>query len=348
MMAALEVLQLPPLAWPLLGGLLAAVTLLAAVSGWLFSLRRHEREILVAHTEYLRQLSAYRRLVAGRKAKLVAAMALLVITGLSASMLAARPVSVRTESDKLATRDIVLCLDVSGSMLEYDSEIVEKFESMVESFRGERIALVMWNSTARTVFPLTDDYPMVSSELHQIASVLQKVTDSLMIENADLDDVFDLLAGTASLDGQSASLIGDGLANCVLTFDLQDQERSRSIIFATDNELAGSPVYQLNEAAAFAKERDITVLGLFVDGGSGLRASLRADFERDLAAAGGKVYDTNSPETVDEVIDVITSTQAAELDAQARSVKTDEPESYAPILIGALLACLAAIGWWRL
>lgn len=341
-------LHLPPLAWPLLGGVLAALTCVALVAGWVLSRRRSERQLVVAHTEFLRELSAYRRVVAGRKGKLWAFAALMVAAGLLASILAARPVSVRTESDKLATRDIVLCLDVSGSMLEYDSEIVEKFQSMVESFRGERIALVMWNSTARTVFPLTDDYPMVESELAHISSVLHKVSDVFSTSRQDLDEVFDLLAGTASLDGQSASLIGDGLANCVLAFDLEDQDRSRSIIFATDNELAGTPVYQLSEAAAFAQERDIRVLGLFVQGALGDADSLRVDFERDIEGAGGKVYDTNSPDTVDEVIDQITSTQAVELDAQLRTVKTDEPQRYAPYLLGVLLVGLAVAGWWRL
>lgn len=346
MSALLPSLAIPPLAWPALAALLGVLAVAALIAGWLAARRTDRREILVAHTEFLRQLSSYRRLVAGRKGKLSALLALFVLTTLFASVLAGRPVAVRTQNDKLATRDIVLCLDVSGSMLEYDSEIVEKFRSMVDSFRGERIALVMWNSTARTVFPLTDDYPMVSSELDHIATVLNKISDPYTINKADLNDVFDVLVGTAALDGQSASLIGDGLANCVLTFDLQDQERSRSIIFATDNELAGNPVYQLNEAATFAKERGISVLGMFVPGS--LSSASRADFERDLQAAGGKVYDTRSPETVDAVIDEITSTQAAELDAQARSVQTDEPQPYAPYLIGALLASLALCGWWRL
>ncbi|MDO5727729.1 MAG: VWA domain-containing protein [Bowdeniella nasicola] len=343
-----HVLSLPPLAWPPVGLIGAVAVVLAAGAGWWWRRRHPGTPVLVAHTEFLPNLPAYRTLLAGRRTKLATAIAAFLLAGLTAALLAARPVSVHTESEKLATRDIVLCLDVSGSMLSYDAEIVEKFQSMVDSFRGERIALVLWNSTARTVFPLTDDYSMIRNELTEITRILDTVSHSLQTSDSDLDEVFDLLAGTASLDGQSASLIGDGLANCVLAFDLADQQRSRSIIFATDNELAGTPVYYLDEAARFARERDIAVLGLYVGGQRSDAAALRADFERDLTNAGGKVFDTHSPETVDEVIDQITSTQVAELDAHARSVQTDEPYRYAPILVVATLVGLAAVGWWRL
>ena len=46
---------------------------------------------------------------------------------------------------------------------------------LVSHFRGERIALSIFNSTSRTVFPLTDDYDLVSSQLTKAADALRGV-----------------------------------------------------------------------------------------------------------------------------------------------------------------------------
>ena len=56
-----------------------------------------------------------------------------------------------------------------------------------------------------------------------------------------------------------SSLIGDGLASCVFRFDRLDEERARSIVFATDNALAGEPLVTLSDAAQLAAERGIRV-----------------------------------------------------------------------------------------
>ncbi|MDO5701499.1 MAG: VWA domain-containing protein [Bowdeniella nasicola] len=335
--------------WPLTLALWVLIILVALVA-WRWHRRRRVPDgVPVAHTGVLRRLPAYVSAVRARRRRLLTAAIAIGIAALSSAALAGRPADVHTESEQLATRDIVLCLDVSGSMISYDSEILEKFASLVENFQGERIALVMWNNTARTLFPLTDDYVLVHEELEHAAQVLDVDVSGLVVGSQATRDVLDLLAGTTALQGTSASLIGDGLANCVLSFDLTDTERSRSIILATDNDLQGEPVYQLSEAMTFAQERDIRVIGLFSDTAeSADTGELREAFKRDVEGHGGLVFDTTSPEAVDAIIDEVTSQQAAELDADPTVIITDRPERLAPFLLVPLLIGLGLLGWWRL
>ena len=46
------------------------------------------------------------------------------------------------------------------------------------------------------------------------------------------------------------SLIGDGLATCVSSFDKVDLQRARSVVFATDNHLAGRPIIDRRRGGA--------------------------------------------------------------------------------------------------
>ena len=55
----------------------------------------------------------------------------------------------------------MLCLDVSGSMIAYDAAVLEVFEQLTEEFTGERISMVVFNASAVTYFPLTNDYDYI-------------------------------------------------------------------------------------------------------------------------------------------------------------------------------------------
>src|SRR5699024_6615666 len=119
-----------------------------------------------------------------------------VLTGI----LAARPVDREMRAEEMGYRDIVLCLDVSGSMIEYDTEIAEKFLTMLPEFDGERIAMSIWNSTSRTVFPLTDDYDLVEAELTEAAEALDFNINS-PVDNMNTSKVERLLQFITGTEG---------------------------------------------------------------------------------------------------------------------------------------------------
>lgn len=217
----------------------------------------------LANTAYLSRLPSYRRRVRLLQAGLAALAALLLVGLAGTTLLLARVVDKQVRAEELANRDIVLCLDVSGSMIEFGTEMAEKFTELVEEFDGERIALSVWNSTSRTVFPLTDDYALVSDELRAAQGALDFDLDAWVYDPDDLAELEDFIAGTISEDVDASSIVGDGLATCSYAFDEQDAERPRSIILVTDNEVFGNGVYTLSQAAELAAERDIRIHGLF-------------------------------------------------------------------------------------
>ena len=56
------------------------------------------------------------------------------------------------QKTRSASRDIVLCLDVSGSALSYDRQIIAAYSQIARNLNGERIGLSTFNSTSKTVF----------------------------------------------------------------------------------------------------------------------------------------------------------------------------------------------------
>lgn len=314
-----------PWVLPLVIGVVIAAIVLAAVLP-----RRPEEQRAarwVANSAYIRRLPAYRRRMRLLQVGLVtlAGFGLLAVAG--AGLLLARVVDRDVRAEELASRDIVLCLDVSGSMIEFGAEMADKFVELVENFDGERIALSVWNSTSRTVFPLTDDYPLVVEELAAARAALDFDLDAWVYDEDDLARLEAFIAGTITEDVDASSIVGDGLATCTFAFDEQDDERSRSIILVTDNEVFGEGVYDLQEAAELADERDIRIHGLFAASPSSYSQDNVEEYERVITSHGGLFYHADDPGAVDGIVEAIAAEQAAELLATPEVVLTDRPET---------------------
>src|SRR4051812_6857663 len=148
---------------------LVAAGVVAATLAVLVVLRRRSSRddqdiVSAAHTERLLRMPEYRAAYRRALAKL-AAMALLVLVALGAlSIVAARPITTDVADTDRVNRDIVLCLDVSGSMTAADAQIVGRFVELVEQFHGERIALVVGDSWAAEFSPPNDDYDYVEEK----------------------------------------------------------------------------------------------------------------------------------------------------------------------------------------
>lgn len=328
-----------------------AVVLAALVLGWFARSARRERQRVrwVANASYLTSLPSFKSRMSRYRMFLAGMAVVLIGAAVVTSVLAARPVDKQTRAEELATRDIVLCLDVSGSMIEYDTEIVERFLELLPSFHGERIALSIFNSTSRTVFPLTDDYTLVEEQLTEAAEALDFDVDSLddySYDPAALDRLLHFLAGTEGMGQDVSSLVGDGLATCATAFDLEDEERSRSIILATDNEVFGEPLYTVPEAAELVGERDITLHGFYAGTVTSTSAAQEKEYRDAVEAGGGLFFASDDPEAVSGIIDQISAQQAVDLEADPDVIITDRPEEYYPWLVATLGIYLLAV--WRL
>lgn len=320
-------------AWILLA--VVGALLLAIALGVLLGLRGRgggsaDHGAPIARAERIRALPAFRRAVRRRQAALAGIVALGMLAVVLAGVVAARPVAQKTIQPVSTNRDIMLCLDVSGSMTDVDKEIVSIFDKLADGFKGERIGLTIFNSSAVQVFPLTDDYAFIRERLRSLMKGFDYSTA-----------VPEQWVGT--MNGVGASLIGDGLASCVMRFDHADQQRARSIILATDNELNGSPIVTLPEAADYAASKKIRVYtinpvdGIDQQGSQGLADA--------AAVTGGKAYALRETTTVGDIIAQVQKQEASQLKGQATVIWTDVPQLWIAALT--MLALGFVVLLWR-
>lgn len=317
--------------------LIAAVgiVLVALAVGLIVGFRRSDRPragdtARIARAERLRTLPTFRRALARRALALSGILALGAMTTIVAGVVAARPMSAQTIQPVNTSRDIMLCLDVSGSMTEVDVEVLTVFDELLKNFEGERIGLTIFNSSPVQIFPLTDDYDFIRGHLES------------MIQSFDRGSaVPEHWIGT--LNGDGASLIGDGLASCAMGFDHPDDERSRSIIFATDNEINGASIVTLDEAAAYAASNGVRVFA--VNPVQGKDADVSAELTAAAEATGGAAFGLRDTTTVSDIVTQVQEQEATELRGEAQVVWTDTPNLWIAVLSILLLAFVVVL--WR-
>lgn len=313
----------------------AGVAVLAIGIGVLLGLRRggtgaaHERA-RVARAERLRALPTFRQALGRRALALACIVILAAVSILAAGVVAARPMASQTVQPVDTSRDIMLCLDVSGSMSEVDVEVLSVFEDLLDDFEGERIGLTIFNSSPVQIFPLTDDYEFIRANLQSVRESFDFV-----------DQVPEHWVGT--LNGDGASLIGDGLASCAMAFDRPDDERSRSIVFATDNEINGASIVTLDEAAAYARSIGVRVFAL--NPVQGKDAGVSAELARAAEATGGAAFGLRDTTTVSDIVTRVQEQEATELKGRAQVVWSDAPELWIVVLLVAVLSFLVVL--WR-
>ena len=290
-------------------GLLVALAATYAVHRHLS--RRSARETsAVANSAALTALPEYRRALRGHRIRMAVLAASALLLGGAALLGAARPVDTTIERPETRNRDIMLCLDISGSMAAYDAELVSTFKRLVTSFEGERIGLVIFNSSAATVFPLTDDYDFINEELDLAGRALAG--------ESDLESFF---AGT--FNGRGTSLIGDGLATCVSSFDRIDTQRPRSVVFATDNHLAGRPIIELDEAGELAKAKGVRVYGLNPEEDGADREAV--ELRQVVEGTAGRYFTMGDTSAIGGIVESVQAQEASLIDSAARAIQTDNP-----------------------
>ena len=305
------------------GGLLVGV-LRAALRG------RGASGRSVVGAERVRALPSVARAARVRIVALGGVVLLAVVGFAAAAVVAARPMQEQVIQPEALSRDIMLCLDVSGSMVDVDGEVVELFEALSADFAGERIGLVIFNSSPVQIFPLTDDYDFIRDQLVRMRDSLDYVTD----------DTPEHWVGT--LNGAGASLVGDGLAACALGFDHPDLDRARSIILATDNEVNGAETVTLEDAAAYADSLGVRVFAIDpAEPGSETSRAL----EEASIRTGGDYFALRDATTVASVVAQVQAEDATLLEGEPAIIRVDAPGPALAVLAVAGLALVIAV--WR-
>ncbi|WP_341828683.1 vWA domain-containing protein [Trueperella pyogenes] len=316
---------------PILGGALGVVLVAVAVAGWF---RRRPGGVRVAHTRTALQHPRLRKRLAMLQVALVSVVVLAIFAAGAGAYLAGRPAAMQSRADELAKRDIMLCLDVSGSVLDHDAEVLRAFSTLVDSFKGERVGMSFFNSGSRLIFPLTSDYTLVKSQVEHAANVMK---------TKDLGPLFRLIAGTETGVGTyGTSLIGDGLAACLTSFDFADQERARSVIFATDNRLAGQSVFTLGEAVERAKDAGVRVHGIYI---AGAWSDDDAGMKDVLTAHGMYYYPFTDISDGSRIVQAVQAQDVQNVKTDGEAGVVDQPGHWPALIAGAFLVFLAVA--WR-
>lgn len=218
-------------------------------------------------------------------------------------LLEARPYKTVVTEKETYSRDIILCLDISYSVDELNLELVESLEDTVNNLKGERFGIVIFNSSAVMLSPLTDDYNYIIDTLEQLKkSINLRLSDDFYDMDSDnwLYQSSYIIEGTLTgADERGSSLIGDGLATSVYNFPDLSEERSRIIILSTDNELEGTPIVTLDQAADICKENDVVVYGI---GTEQMLESNQEEMKSAVTKTGGKFYLQEEAGTVQHIV----------------------------------------------
>jgi hypothetical protein len=316
---------------PWVGLVSAAAAVVVAIVVVSTSVRRRRRrpatdDVTIANVHHAGASPVFRRLRRRYHLLLGGEVAALSIVGLAAVGLTMRPVTDRELERDVRNRDVMLCLDVSTSMNELDAIVLREFAELAAGLRGERIGLSIFNGSAITVFPLTDDAEFIEATLEEAARSLGQRKRSFV-------------EGT---EEGGTSLIGDGLASCAMRFDAGERGRSRSIVFATDNALAGDPILQLPAAATLVRDAEIRMYAIAA--ADRITAENAAELRAAALSTGGAFFETDERSTTADVVDEIGRMEASRLDVPPEVVADDRPTAWI-VACFAGLGALFAVGW---
>lgn len=321
------------LLWPWLLPVVLVVGIALAVLGLALPRRRRDRGAPVAHVDRMTGLAAFRGALLRYRLWIGGALAV-ALAGLAvAGTVASRPSGVHASQEEDFKRDIVLCLDVSGSMVDVDAEILGVYQQIASELDGERIGMRIFDASSVMAFPLTSDYDYIQEQLGRYVRALDGTLGP--------DEQFNYLAGTAS--GLGASLVGDGLASCVLDFaDLEASERPRSIILATDNVVNGQQIYSLPQAGQLAVDNEVRVYAInpFDFGGDQYSQELRATAE----GTGGAYFALDFAQTVPQIVDRVNAIEAGYIETPPQLQVIDRPGAL-PLTVLILVAVVTLIAW---
>lgn len=306
-------------AWVIVAGILAFGILVALV---LFLKKRQKDEfasgIKAANTGRIKNSKVYLDLM--RTYRIIACcMAASLFAGVvSALFLVARPYKNSDVYTGIKKRDIILCLDVSYSLYDLNSEIIDYYKGVVRGLSGDRIGVSIFNTSTVTYVPLTDDYDYVAEKLDELLVYfeLQKELYEEIYDHYDYVEempaeveqrYYDLKDELAYYDAgtlynnnlRGSSLIGEGLGTALYSFPyLGDSERTRVIIMSTDNQLNNleKEVMNLKEAAEACRKNKVTVFGIFPDEDNFYQpefysyATCKNEFASAVEKTGGLLY----------------------------------------------------------
>ncbi len=322
-----------------------AIIAIVAVSLIRFHLRKlqhkkKDKAALIAHTNFVRNLPEYKKAQKRYNLMLIILAVAFVVAVGSLSIVASRPISVTETKTEAENRDIMLCLDVSGSMYGNLKNLLNYYIELVSEMEGERFGITIFDGIYVTLSPLSTDYAAITEILNDLKGNFKSFRDGMKMSQF------------------SSSEIGPGLVGCISAFDnLGEMERSRSIVLATDNMATTGQAVTLMQAANYAKSYNIAVYGLnttdsraqeLIDAAGGYESDFTKEFREAALATGGSYYSFNDGINLSakRIVDQILEQETARYEGAGKVVRTDTPDI--AMFIAAISLSISILISWRL
>ena len=190
--------------------------------------------------------------------------------------------------------------------------------------------------------PLSDDYDAIVETIHDLSENFASSTYSGSYSDA--------------VRGSSSSAVGDGVMGCVNSLDkLGEDERSQSIIIATDNEYATSDggsaqTVDINQVARYAKRYGISFYGIYTS--EYVHVSVANEFENATKITGGSFYkisdylNSSDGGVTNSIVGKIIAQEGAKTAGAPEIIYTDRPDIAIYVSIVSFALFIALI--WRL
>jgi len=280
----------------------------------------------IANTKFVKEIPYYQEVLKKYKVLANAVKIICMISIILSLLLLARPSEINISESSMYNRDIFLCLDVSASVDEVNFELVEQLEKVVKNLKGERFGISIFNTSSVLLVPLTDDYEYILDTLKQLRKSFELALSPNKYNSEDDSLYYTYYLSSGTLVGneqRGSSLIGDGLASCVYSFTDLDEDRSRVIIFSTDNDLEGQEIITLKEAAQLSKEKNITVFGIAP---KSISDSNKKTLKNAVESTGGTYYTADSLTTVSSIVNNIEQKGKSLIKGAKETKKIDKPQ----------------------
>ena len=123
---------------------------------------------------------------------------------------------------------------------------------------------------------------------------------------------------------RGSSIIGDGLASTVYHFSDKDKDRTKIVIFTTDNDVYGTEIFDLPEAAELCRQNNIIVYGI---GTKEMYKKDKKEMQESVELTGGKFYLEEEKETFTDIVNDIQSQSSSLVQGKTYVVDTEFPRA---------------------
>lgn len=291
---------------------------------------RFKKGVIVANTKYVKSMKYYKQIMLRYRVYNILIKIVCILLIFIATILTSRLYVTKNHQEEFNNRDIVLCMDVSGSVKPLNQEITKTLKNIVSKLKDERFGIAAFNSSPVTLLPLTTDYNYALSSLD---TIINDLNDNSKSEYSKFYSI-----GTTN-SNRGTSLIGDGLAYCASTFN-KDDNRTKIVILTTDDQVAGKQIITVKEAAEYCKVNDVKVYPI---GTTTVRDIDRQELTEIANITGGAYYDFKDFST-DDIAQKIEALNKSAIVRNVYTTQLDLPELVFPYLLY-IVPILCILDW---